>query len=143
MLLLAERWCDFSPRLRVGIWLLMLLLLAIAVACFRPGEQYVSQPVALKAQWRKTLPLRDVSVSTPPEPSKPFSALDFGEAGSQLMSWQPSGKGGELILDADWNAIPSLFTLLAERRQAMRGFSLQPEKQRLRLTLAIEAISDE
>jgi pilus assembly protein HofO len=143
MLMFAERWCDLAPRVRVGSWLLMLVLL-VAVGGFSGCSPLKPMPpVPLSAQWQKMMPLRAVSSAISGSSAKPFSALDFESAGRHLVSWQPVGTGGELALEADWHTIPPLFALLAETGRAVRGFNLQPEKQGLRLTLQLEANADE
>jgi len=143
MALFAERWCDYAPGMRLGAGLLMGLLLAGVVIFFthKPGDRIA--PVPLKAQWKKVMSLRDPSGEGSSHLSKPFSALDFDGMKSRLLSWEPSGKRGELILEADWPAIPSLFGLLAERNQAVRAFSILPGVPRLTLRLQLEAIDDD
>jgi len=143
MLLLAERWCDCSPRIRCGGWLSMLLLLMLMVSFARKTQPGIASPTPLAAQWQKTLPLRGPAIPLSDTISAPFSALDFDRPESSLLSWQPSGHGGELALSTDWAAIPALFARLAERRQAIRGFSIKPGQQRLTLTLQLEAIGDD
>ncbi|MGU3415246.1 hypothetical protein ACLBW0_15925 [Enterobacteriaceae bacterium C34A] len=143
MLPLAERWCDYAPRVRLGAGVLLFLLLVVAVsfATRKPASSFA--PVPLKAQWQKVMPLRSPPNEVSPHLSKPFSALDFDGAKSRLLSWQPSGARGELTLEADWSAIPALFSQLAERNQAIRGFSILPEARRLTLRLQLEVIDDE
>jgi pilus assembly protein HofO len=140
---LAERWCDFSPRIRLGVGVLMLgLLMAIGAYC-RREPMVDAAPVALNAQWRKIMPLRgDIAVAEIP-PVKSFSVLDFDTPDSHLVSWQPVGAGGELTLEANWQSIPPLFIQLAERGRAVRGFSIVPEQQRLKMTLQLEALPDD
>lgn len=143
MLMFAERWCDFSPRIRLGAWLLMLGFLgAVGALCCRQ-QRLDAAPVPLNAQWRKMMPLRVVTPIASGSPINTFSALDFDSGGSKLVSWQPVGAGGELTLEADWQSIPSLFTQLAACGRAVRGFSMLPEQQHLRLTLQLEAIGDD
>ncbi|MFP2424142.1 hypothetical protein ACLEXA_21855 [Pseudescherichia vulneris] len=140
---LAERWCDFSPRIRLGAGLLMVgLLMAPGVYCHR---EVISDemPVPLSSQWQKMMPLRGDNPVEPASPAKPFSALDFDIEDSHLVSWQPVGAGGELALEANWQSIPPLFIRLAERGQSVRGFSIVPERQRLKVTLQLEALDDD
>lgn len=139
----AERWCDSSRRVRLAIGLLMILLLAAVVWVATRSEVRAIAPVSLSAQWQKVMPLREPSGELSPAPSAPFSAFDFDGAESRLLSWQPAGKSGALMLETAWSAIPPLFTRLAERRQGIREFSIQPDDQRLTLTLQLEAIDDE
>jgi hypothetical protein len=46
---------------------------------------------------------------------------------------------GEMQLAVDWQAVPALFSWLARCGMRATAFSLQPEKQALRLTLQLEA----
>lgn len=140
---LADRWCDFSPRVRFGIWLMLLgLLTVIGRFCHREPFSESGLP-PLNAQWQKIMPLRPVASHESPAPTKPFSALDMDSPDSRVVSWQPAGSGGELTLEANWPGIPIFFNQLAERGRAVRGFSIQPEQQHLRLILQIEANGDE
>ncbi|HEY2454301.1 MAG TPA: hypothetical protein VGI71_17120 [Scandinavium sp.] len=143
MLMLAERWCDLSPRVRLGSWLLMLVILVVVGGFSSCSPLKPMPPAPLTAQWRKMMPLRAAASATSGSPTKPFSALDFEDADRHLVSWQPVDGGGELALEADWHTIPPLFVLLAETGRAVRGFSIQPERQRLRLALQLEAIADD
>lgn len=140
---LAERWCDYDPRVRLGAGVLLFLLLVAMVSFSTRKPVSAFAPVPLKAQWQKVMPLRGPPNELSPRLSKPFSALDFDGAKSRLLSWQPSGKRGELTLEADWSAIPSLFSQLAERNQTIRAFSIRPEAKRLTLRLQLEVIDDE
>ncbi|SNY71919.1 hypothetical protein [Enterobacter sp. CC120223-11] len=143
MALFAERWCDHAPGMRLGAGLLMVLLLTGVVIFFthNPGNRPAAVP--LKAQWKKVMLLRGPAGEVSSHLAKPFSALDFDGVKSRLLSWEPSGKRGELILEADWLAIPSLFNQLAERNQAVRAFSILPGVPRLTLRLQLEAIDDD
>lgn len=139
----ADRWCDFSPRVRFGIWLTMLGLLTV-IGRFGHREPFRDPGLPpLNAEWQKIMPLRSVASRVSPALTKPFSALDMDSPDSRVVSWQPAGSGGELALEANWPGIPPLFNQLAERGRAVRGFSIQPEQQHLRLILQIEANSDD
>ncbi|MCS2171170.1 hypothetical protein MUU46_12690 [Scandinavium sp. TWS1a] len=143
MLRFADRWCDFSPRVRLGIWLMMLGGLAVAGRFCSPEPLIEPDLSPLNAQWQKIMPLLPVAPRESPALTKPFSALDMDSPGSRVVSWQPAGSGGELTLEANWAGIPPLFNQLAERGRAVREFSIQPEQQHLRLTLLIEANGDD
>jgi pilus assembly protein HofO len=121
----------------------MLLPLALMVSFARTTQPGIAAPMPLAAQWQKTLPLRGPAIPLSDTIEAPFSALDFDRPESSLLSWQPSGRGGELALSTDWAAIPALFARLAEHRQGIRGFSIKPEQRRLTLTLQLEAIGDD
>lgn len=139
----ADRWCDFSPKVRLGIGLMMLAGLVVA-GRFCSREPFIEPDLPpLNALWQKIMPLLPVAPRELPVLSKPFSALDMDSPGSRVVSWQPAGSGGELTLEANWPGIPPLFNQLAERGRAVRGFSIQPEQQHLRLTLLIEANGDD
>lgn len=140
---LTDRWCDFSPRVRLGIGLMMLGVLAV-VGHFCSHEPFRETRLPqLNAQWQKIMPLLPVASHALPAATKPFSALDMDSPGSRVVSWQPSGRGGELALEANWPGIPPLFNRLAERGRTVRGFSILPESHHLRLTLQIEANGDD
>jgi pilus assembly protein HofO len=119
----------------------LLLVLTVSFVC--NTKTGIASPIPLAAQWQKVLPLRGLELPLSGTISAPFSALDFDRPESRMLSWQPSGHGGELALSSDWSAIPALFARLAERRQAVQGFSIKPEQQRLTLTLQLETIDDD
>ncbi|KOR05733.1 hypothetical protein ABW48_00620 [Pluralibacter gergoviae] len=68
----------------------------------------------------------------------PFSALNLQAAGVMLVSWQPDGKGGELLLESDWRSIPPLFALLARSGAAIPAFSIAPQDGALAVSLRLE-----
>lgn len=140
MLALADRWCDLSSSVRLASWLLMLLLASVVCGFYSRGAQPPEEHVNLQSQWLKITPLLHSEGDLPAEQTAPFSAVDFQRS---LVSWQPSGEGGELVLQNDWPTLLGAFDLLARRNMAIKGFTLLPEKERLRLTLQLEAIRDE
>ena len=68
-----------------------------------------------------------------------FTPIDHPIAGATLIAWRPGGATGEMQLAVDWQAVPALFSWLARCGMRATAFSLQPEKQALRLTLHLEA----
>ena len=69
---------------------------------------------------------------------RPFSPLEFDTGELRMVRWQPVNAGGELVVEAVWGQIPGLFATLAQRDVAVARFTLQPEQQKLRLTLQLE-----
>ena len=66
-----------------------------------------------------------------------FSPAAFQQAGAKLVSWQPSDKGGELVLDTPWLQVVSTFSLLAERDMQVAAFALTGENGTLRFTMRL------
>ena len=139
MKLLIDRWCDCSPLARCLCWLAMLIVMAVACALVRQPESEKVPETALTAQWRKLLSMRGEPLPPFIPVSRPFSATAFQPGESQLVSWQPQGAGGELVLDASWESIVPAFGLLAEQGMSVKAFSIAPAKQRLQMTLQLEA----
>ncbi|WP_330985005.1 MULTISPECIES: hypothetical protein [Enterobacterales] len=140
MLALADRWCDLPASARPGSWVLMLSVSAIiCVICYQSPDQPPSDH-SLQAQWRKVMPLRLEQNPFPLSKTVPFSALAFQRS---LVSWQPAASGGELVLEGEWSTLMGAFSQLAASDRAIKAFSLQPEKGRLRITLQLESIGNE
>ncbi|WP_433638479.1 hypothetical protein [Kluyvera georgiana] len=98
----------------------------------RQHAQYV-------AGWQRLMPLRvlpEGAESTVP-PVVAFSPAAFQQAGAKLVSWQPSDKGGELVLDTPWLQVVSTFSLLAERDMQVAAFALTGENGTLRFTMRL------
>jgi pilus assembly protein HofO len=68
----------------------------------------------------------------------PFSPLDFQGDETTLVHWKPLQNGGELTLDAEWQAIPALFSRLAQRDVQIAAFAIAPQGTALRLQLELE-----
>ncbi|URN98981.1 hypothetical protein NB069_20365 [Leclercia adecarboxylata] len=143
-----EIWYALSPRWRGLCWLIcsgLMLLCAIGAQLHIQHQQLTTQQAqqmqdaALNARlWaavRKLPPAEDTPSTVAPPP---FSPLEFNTAEMQMVRWQPASAGGELVVDAVWPQIPALFSTLARRDVAVVRFSLQPEQQKLRLTLQLE-----
>jgi len=69
---------------------------------------------------------------------RPFSPLEFDSDALRMVRWQPGGAGGELVIEATWAQIPSLFATLARRDVAVGRFSIQPEQNRLQIVMQLE-----
>lgn len=98
----------------------------------RQHAQYV-------AGWQRLMPLRvlpERAESAVP-PVVAFSPAAFQQAGAKLVSWQPSDKGGELVLDTPWLQVVSTFSLLAERDMQVAAFALTGENGTLRFTMRV------
>ena len=95
----------------------------------------------VQAQWRKLLPLRSAlqTAGMEEDATQVFTPIDLPIAGATLIAWRPGGSAGEMQLAVDWQAVPALFSWLARCGMRATAFSLQPEKQALRLTLHLEA----
>ena len=95
----------------------------------------------IQAQWRKLLPLRAAlqNVDIEEQQTQAFSPIDLPVTGAALMDWRPIGRGGEMQLAVDWQAVPALFSWLARCGMRATAFSMQPENQALRLILQLEA----
>lgn len=143
-----EIWYALSPRRRSLCWVIgtgLMLLCAIGVQLNIQDHQLTTQQAqqardaALNARlWtavRKLSPADNVASTVA---ARPFSPLEFDTGEMQMVRWQPGNAGGELVVDAVWPQIPRLFSTLARRDVAVVRFSLQPEQQKLRLTLQLE-----
>ncbi|MEO3991637.1 HofO family protein [Pseudocitrobacter cyperus] len=89
---------------------------------------------SVMSRQRALLPIEEKTVAA----GKPFSPVDFQRQGSELVSWTPAGRGGELALEIEWNQIPSVFALLAERDMQVMAFSIKAGVVRHMLTLQLE-----
>ena len=145
---LFERWCESSPRWRVLCWCLSVLFLGSTTwgMALRPVAKQVAElqrQVSEAAQvnvslWpaasqvpRRHAP-REATVMTP------FSPLEFQGAGTRLVHWKPLQNGGELTLDAEWQAIPTVFSRLAQRDVQVAAFALSAQGSALRLRVELE-----
>ncbi len=116
---LLERWCESRPWHRVLCWCMGSLLAGLAAwgALLRPVDRQcaerqrqlieeVSTHASLWPVVRKG-PFRPDAVKA--RELAPFSPLDFQNDETTLVRWKPLQNGGELTLDAEWQAIPELF----------------------------------
>ncbi|MEB6381237.1 HofO [Leclercia adecarboxylata] len=143
-----DSWCALSPRWRCLCWGVSsgLMLLCVAGGQLRLQYQQLATQRAQHVQdaqnnarlWaavRKLSPADDAPSTVAP---RPFSPLEFDTGELRMVRWQPMSTGGELVVEAVWAQIPALFVTLARRDVVVGRFTLQPEQQRLRLTLQLE-----
>lgn len=141
-------WYALSPRWRWLCWGLSsgLMLLCVLGGQLRMQQQQLATHQAQHARdaaingrlWtavRKLSPVEDAPSSVA---LRPFSPLEFDTGELHMVRWQPVNAGGELVVEAVWGQIPGLFATLAQRDVAVARFTLQPEQQKLRLTLQLE-----
>ncbi|MFK3706040.1 pilus assembly protein HofO [Raoultella sp. BIGb0138] len=140
-----ERWLAAAASVRGGrVALPLILVLLIA------GDFWLSAPSpplagdghpGLRQQWLRLIPLQAALQSDiADEPKTPiFSPITLPVAGATLMAWRPAGRSGEMLLAVRWQAVPALFSWLADCGMRATAFSLRPEKGTLQLTLQLEA----
>ena len=145
MNILLERWCESRPWI---CWCLSTFLAGLAAwgTLLRPVErqcaerqsQLIQEARTNASLWPvvSTVPLRTETVQTPE--MKPFSPLDFQGDETTLVHWKPLQNGGELTLEAEWQAIPGLFSRLAQRDVEIAAFAIAPEGKALRLRLELD-----
>ncbi len=133
----------FSP---LGVRLALPIVLGLTVVIFlclpaSPPPPETDGHLRLRQQWLRLMPLQKALQNAPPEERKRllFSPIALPVSGAMLVAWRPSGRGGELLLEANWQAVPQLFSWLAECGMRVTGFSLRPEKEALMMTLQLEA----
>lgn len=144
----AELWLALSPRMRVLCWLLCTLCTLALVwwLAIRPlsddrlrqEKHYPQQLAAQRAQWQKLFALSIPPDAFPASALPAFSPLDFQGQGRQIVRWQPTTEGGELVLETSWPAGIATFPLLAERGMQVPAFSLLLVENALQLTLRME-----
>ena len=141
-------WYRLSPRWRGLCWGVSsgLMLFGVTGVQLHIQQQQLTtqqaqheQGAAINARlWtavRKLFPEDDVPASMA---TRPFSPLEFDTGEMRMVRWQPVSAGGELVVDAVWAQIPTLFATLARRDVAVGRFTIQPEQQKLRITLQLE-----
>lgn len=127
-------WCELPGPVRLLVWAIasVLIGLLLAGALVRPlrlenGEMLREAgrlevrigPLRATVCQHKAIP-----IISPPEP---FSPLAFNARGAQLVRWTPGAGGGELVLTAEWRAIPALFPALAQHGVRVSAFSITPD----------------
>ncbi|MBE3287587.1 HofO [Enterobacter cloacae complex sp. P31C] len=145
---LLERWCESRPWCRLVCGGLAILLMGLAAwgVLLRPVEQQCAERQQQLIQAARTnASLWPTASQAPFSPQtrtalelKPFSPLDFQGEGTRLLYWKPLQNGGELALEAEWQAIPPLFSRLAQRDVWVAAFTLSPQNTALRLRLELE-----
>lgn len=139
MLALANRWCDLSASVRFAGWLAMLFLISVVCVLSSPAPKRGEPDSRLQAHWRSLMSLPTALEALAPAKPVPFSALAFQR---NLVSWQPAAAGGELTLEGEWQKLLAAFSQLAAGDSAVTGFSIQPEKANLRMTLQLEFLHE-
>lgn len=124
-------WCELRGPVRLLVWAIasVLIGLLLAGALVRPlrlenGEMLMEArrlearigPLRATVCQHKAIP-----IISPPEP---FSPLAFNARGARLVRWTPGAGGGELVLTAEWMAIPALFPALAQHGVRVSAFSI-------------------
>jgi pilus assembly protein HofO len=66
-----------------------------------------------------------------------FSPLDFQGDNTTLVHWKPLQNGGELMLEVEWQALPALFSRLAQQDVQIAAFAIVPQGTALRLRLEL------
>lgn len=145
-----EFWYAFSPRLRalVGITSIALMLVFCWWGVILPGKtekrvfetRLVEQRQINQTRWQSLMDLKP-----PAEPegiknesTEAFSPLSFQSTSRQLIRWQPTTTGGEMVLEAQWEQIPHTFLHLADRNMRAESFSLEMKDSLLHFTLQLE-----
>ena len=145
---LLERWCESRPWCRLvcgGLGILLMGLTAWGVV-LRPAERQCAdlwQQLSQAARTNASLWPTACQVPFSPQTRtaleiKPFSPLDFQGEGTRLLHWKPLQNGGELTLDAEWQAIPTVFTRLAQWDVQVAAFALSAQGSALRLRVELE-----
>jgi len=145
---LLERWCESRPWHRVLCWCLGSLLAGLVAwgVLLRPVDrQCAEQQRQLIEDVSTNASLWPVVRKGPfrPDAAKaraltPFSPLDFQNDETTLVHWKPLQNGGELALVAEWQAIPELFSRLAQQDVQIAAFAIAPQGTALRLQLELE-----
>ncbi|RXW28307.1 HofO [Enterobacter ludwigii] len=146
---LLERWCENRPSHRVLCWCLSILFAGLAAwsmllrpvdrLCAELQRQLMQDAGANASLWPVASKIPFSPASPKVQEMQPFSPLDFQGDGMKLVHWKPSQRGGELTLDAEWPAIPTIFSLLAQRDVQVAAFAIAPQDALLRLRLELES----
>ncbi|MFJ3294207.1 HofO [Enterobacter asburiae] len=145
---LLERWCESHPWYRVLFWCLGSLLAGLAAwgtllrpldrQCAERQRQLIQDARTNAALWPavRKVPFRPETTDT--LALTPFSPLDFQDDNATLVHWKPLQNGGELMLEVEWQALPALFSRLAQRDVQIAAFAIAPQGTALRLRLELE-----
>ena len=143
MNILLERWCESRLCWCLSTFLAGLaawgtLLRPVERQCAERQSQLIQEARTNASLWPvvSTVPLRTETAQAPE--MKPFSPLDFQGDETTLVHWKPLQNGGELTLEAEWQAIPGLFSRLAQRDVEIAAFAIAPEGKALRLRLELD-----
>lgn len=136
-----ERWLT-GRKYRLMIPAVLVLIAGICNWLLLPhqADMPVGRSSRVQAQWRKLLPLRGALQDTGMEVAATltFTPIDLPVTGAELIAWRPMNAGGQMQLAVDWQAVPALFSWLADCGMRATAFSMQPEKQDPGLTLHLE-----
>ena len=145
---LLERWCESRPWYRVLFWCLGRFLAGLAAwgtllrpldrQCAERQRQMIQDARTNAALWPavRKVPFRPDAVKA--RALTPFSPLNFQGDETTLVHWKPLQNGGELMLEVEWQALPALFSRLAQRDVRVAAFTLAPQGTALRLQLELE-----
>ncbi|WP_347114534.1 hypothetical protein AAHB66_21820 [Leclercia sp. S52] len=135
-----DSWYAMTPRGRCLCWGLSSALLLICATLWQGRMQ--AQPVATQQAnarlWSAVRKLSPPDEAQTAVATRSFSPLEFDTDALRMVRWQPGGRGGELVMEATWAQIPSLFVTLARRDVAVDRFSIQPEQNRLQIVMQLE-----
>ena len=145
---LLERWCESRPWYRVLFWCLGSFLAGLAAwgtllrpldrQCAERQRQLIQDARTNAALWSAVRKVPFLTETTEALALTPFSPLDFQDDNATLVHWKPLQNGGELTLDAEWQAIPALFSRLAQQDVEIAAFAIAPQGRALRLQLELE-----
>lgn len=143
-----DQWYAMSPRGRGLCWAVSSALLLACVSGWQwrmQARQIATQQAqfARSAEthaqlWVVVRKLAPPDDGQSPAATQPFSPLEFDSGELRMVRWQPGSTGGELVIEATWAQIPSLFVTLARRDVAVGRFSIQPEQNRLQVVMQLE-----
>ncbi|MGL5699248.1 MAG: DNA utilization protein HofO [Kluyvera sp.] len=142
---LPERLWPLSTAIKIRSVALIAALIGI-LCCYQLSYREYLHAAHSREQWR-TLNTRTAAIWRRlrlfvPEPVPdiaplPFSPALFQRAGAKLVSWLPSAKGGDMVLDTPWRQVAPTFVMLAERDMQVAAFSLAAENGVLRFSLQL------
>ncbi|WP_434670616.1 hypothetical protein ACMYSO_12005 [Klebsiella sp. B345] len=140
-----EHWWGLLCSGRGGQLALPFVLVLLVAGYFwfslSPPPVESHEPPGIRLQWLRLMPLQVASPQDSVEErvTQRFSPMTLPGTDSKLVAWRPVGRGGELVLDVRWQAVPPLFLWLAQCGMRVTAFSLHPHKGSLQMTLALEA----
>ncbi len=143
-----QRWADAPPSRRVLCWSIASAIVALAIwgLLLRPAyihfariqAQVLSTGRINATLWPRALRQPVVTQVRGAHSAEPFSPLALQGEGARLVHWKPRQSGGELALDASWQAVPALFSRLARKDVRVSAFDIAPQGTQLRLSLQLE-----
>lgn len=141
-------WYAMTPCWRGLCWVISSAIMVIGLtgAQLRMREQQAATRLTQQAQdtasnaglWASVRKLSPPDNAHTSETPRPFSPLEFDTGEQHLVRWIPGNSGGELVVEAVWAQIPTLFVTLAQRDVVVGRFSIQPEQKTLQVTLQLE-----